>query len=308
MKRFLQALLAAASCFSLAFSPNAATIAAVALPSLPQPSASFDSGMLHVDRYGSGTKAIVFIPGLGCGPWSWAEQIHRFSAAYTVYAITLPGFDGRTFTAQSDLFTTFDRDFWSFAQTQHLNRPVVIGHSLGGTLGFLLAESHPERLSGVIALDGLPVFPTLAQSTQTQRDAAAAQLAGAIAHQSHDQLVAYQISYMKQIGTVNDAFDAPLADLVGKSDPRAIAAWAQADLSTDLRPALAKANVRILELVPYAQPNPYSKDQTLAFYRMLVSAAPRADVVAIDSARHFAMLDQPQGVDDAITRFLSAAP
>ncbi len=308
MNRLLRALLAAASCFSLALWPYAGAIANAALPTLPPASASFDSGMLHVDRYGNGAKSIVFIPGLGCGAWSWAEQIRHFSSSYTVYAVTLSGFDGRAFTPQSDLFAAFDRDFWTFAQSQHLDKPVVIGHSLGGTLGFVLAESHPERLAGVIALDGLPVFPMLAQSTPAQRDAAATNLASSLAHQTHDELVAYEVSYMKQIGTVNDDLDAPVASLVAKSDPNAIAAWGAADLRSDLRAGLAKADVRMLELMPYAQPSPYSKEQTLGFYRMLVAGAPHADVVAIDGARHFAMLDQPQAVDDAITRFLAAAP
>ncbi len=308
MKASPRVLLAAAFCFGLAFWPHTGAFASATLPPLPQPAASFDSGMLHVDRYGNGSKAIVFIPGLGCGPWSWAEQIRHFSSTYTVYAITLPGFDGRPFTPQSDLFAAFDRDFWAFVRTQHLEKPVVVGHSLGGTLAFELAESHPERLGGVVALDGLPVFPMLAQSTPAQREAAATKLASSIAQQTHDQLLAYEVSYMKQIGTVNDDLDTPVATLVAKSDPNAIAAWGAADLRSDLRDGLVKADVRIVELMPYAQPSPYSKDQTIAFYRLLVSGAPKVDVVPIDGARHFAMLDQPQAVDDAITRFLAAAP
>lgn len=89
MKRSVRALLAAASCFTLAFWPNTAAIAAVTVPLLPQPTTSFDLGMLHVDRYGDGTTPIIFIPGVGCGPWSSAEQIRRFSRSYTVYTITL---------------------------------------------------------------------------------------------------------------------------------------------------------------------------------------------------------------------------
>lgn len=304
MQRFLRALLAAASCFSLAFWQYSAAIAASDLPSLPQPAASFDSGMLHVDRYGTGTKALVFIPGLGCGPWSWAEQIKRFSTTHSVYAITLPGFDGRAFAPQTDLFAAFERDFWAFAQAQHLEKPVVIGHSLGGTLGFVLAESHPERLGGVIALDGLPVFPMLAQATAAQREASATQLAASLSQQSHDGLFAYEVSYMKKVGTVHDALDTPVAALVAKSDPKALAAWGEADLVSDLRAALKKANVPILELMPYASPSPYSKEQTLAFYRLLLAGAPNAEVIPVEGARHFAMLDQPQAVDDAIAQFL----
>ncbi|HEX8827420.1 MAG TPA: hypothetical protein VF778_04840, partial [Xanthobacteraceae bacterium] len=88
------------------------------------------------------------------------------------------------------------------------------------------------------------------------------------------------------------------------SDPKGIAAWIGADLSRDLRPNLAQITVPFDELMPYAQPSPYSEAQSLAFYQSFVAGAPHVTVVPIENARHFAMLDQPQAVDDAIAQFL----
>ncbi|HET9028542.1 MAG TPA: alpha/beta hydrolase [Candidatus Aquilonibacter sp.] len=277
------------------------------MPSLPTPSASFQSGTLHVDRYGHGGTALVFVPGLGCCPWSWAEQIARFSKNNTVYAVTLAGFDGTPFTPQSDLTATFENDFWGMLASQHIDKPIVVGHSLGGTLAFALAESHPERLRAVVAVDGLPVFPLLAQSTPAQRKSAAQSLAASVQNETHDRLLAFERTYMKQIGTTHEDLIEPTAQLEAKSDPKAIAAWGEADMNMDLRPGLAKATLPIVELMPYAQPSPYSKDQTLAFYRMLVAGAPNVTVVPVEGSRHFAMLDAPQTVDAQITRVLSQA-
>lgn len=302
MFRPTHVLSAAVRCVALVLMAFTAARAA-ALPALPAPAASFDIGTIHADRYGNGARTLIFIPGLGSGPWSWAEQISRFSQGYTVYALTLDGFDGRPYTPQADLIAAFDRDFWTLLQTEHIDKPVVIGHSLGGTLGFELAVTHPDRLAGVIALDGLPVFPTLAYANDAKRAAAARQM-NAIAGESHDQLVQYDTAFMKQIGTMHAELIAPSVVELAKSDPKAIAAWGAADVSRDLRPQLAQANVPILELMPYAQPSPYTQAQTLAFYQMLVSKAPQCTVDAIPGARHFAMLDQPTAVDAAITRFL----
>jgi pimeloyl-ACP methyl ester carboxylesterase len=64
-------------------------------PSLPTPADSFDVGTLHVDKFGTGPPSLILIPGLACGPWVWANTITQFAPHYTLYILTLPGFDGR---------------------------------------------------------------------------------------------------------------------------------------------------------------------------------------------------------------------
>ena len=61
--------------------------------SLSLPQASFNAGILHVDRFGHGPQKLVVIPALGYGAWGWAGTIDRFSDDYTLYVVTLPGFD-----------------------------------------------------------------------------------------------------------------------------------------------------------------------------------------------------------------------
>jgi pimeloyl-ACP methyl ester carboxylesterase len=298
--------LRAAACLLALFFSGTTLAAATALPALPAAAESFDSGSLHVDRYGDGPQTIVFVPGLGSGTWSWAEQIARFSKTYRVYAITLDGFDGRPFVAQSDLFGTFAKDFWTLLDARHIARPVVIGHSLGGTLAIALAEQHPEKLAGVIALDGLPVFPTVAQQTDAQRVATAAAASAPIATLTKAQMLAYNVRYMQSIGVLDPTLVEPAAALESRSEPTAVSAWLQADLATDLRPALPHATLPMLELMPYAPGGPYSKADTVAFYTMLLAGAPQITVTPIDGAKHFAMLDAPGAVDAAIARFLAA--
>jgi pimeloyl-ACP methyl ester carboxylesterase len=301
MIRTLRALLGAALFFTAAH--TAAT--AAALPSLPAPAESFEAGSIHVDRYGSGAQTLVFIPGLSCGPWEWAEAIGRFSKTATVYALTLDGFDGRTYVPNDDLFATFTHDVYALLDARKIERPVVIGHSLGGTLAFALAQAQPNRIAGFVSLDGLPVFPTMAQAPEASRKQAAAAMASQIAGETHDQMLAYDVGYMRSATLQSDLVQ-PAATLEATSDPKATAAWLQADLDADLRPGLPAMNTPGLLLMPYASPSPYTLEQTTAFYQSLVHGAPRVTVVPIEGARHFAMLDQPAAVDAAITRFLAS--
>jgi pimeloyl-ACP methyl ester carboxylesterase len=273
------------------------------------PTASFDAGMIHVDQYGSGKHALVLIPGLACGPWVWRETIVKFSPRATIYAITLPGFDGRAATDRKELFASFAKDFWAMLADKDIKNPVVIGHSLGGTLAIALAEEHPERLAGIVAVDGLPVFPTLAFATAEQRAAAASQFANVFASLDASKKLANQEQYMRDIGTIRSELVEPAAQCEARSDMKAVAAWIQEDLSGDLRPQLARIVIPFLEVMPYnpadaKPPMNYSQEQTLGFYRSLVAGAPRVSVMGIAPSRHFVMLDQPAAFEKEIEDFL----
>jgi pimeloyl-ACP methyl ester carboxylesterase len=287
---------------------NVRPVVAAPFSPAPKPAESFDAGTLHVDRFGTGAQVLVFVPGLASGAWVWYDTIAEFSPGYTVYVITLPGFDGRPATNEKPLFATFARDFWAMLAGHNIEKPVLIGHSLGGTLAIALAEDHPDRLGGIVAVDGLPVIPSLSNVTPAQRQAMATQIANAYASHSPTEALAAQMNYMKTIGTNKPELVEPAAHLAARSDPKAIAAWMQEDLTCDLRPNLGKITIPFMEIMPYdpKQASPYTQEQTLDFYKSLVAACPKATVVAIAPSRHFAMLDQPEAFHKAIAQFLAA--
>lgn len=282
--------------FLLALHPPIA-IAATLSPA-PTVGSSFNVGTLHVDRYGSGKKSIVLIPGLGCGPWEWYGTIAHLQPHFTVYALTLPGFDGQPATAQRPLFKAFANDFWQLLATHHIVKPIVIGHSLGGTLAIALGEEHPHRLARIIAVDGMPIFPLLAMATPAQREAQANAAAAAYASDTPAQAQQYQLGYMQSIGTIHPSLAPAMAELAAKSDPKAVGSWLKADLGSDLRPKLARITIPLLEIMPYnpadqKPPYVYTQAQTLGFYQSLLAGAPHVTVTPISPSRHFAMIDQP---------------
>jgi pimeloyl-ACP methyl ester carboxylesterase len=307
MKRL--ANLFALSLALVAFIALAHPARAATLPPAPTPSASFDSGMLHVDKYGSGPQNLILIPGLGSGPWAWYGTIDHFSANYTIYAITLAGFDGRPSTSETPLFDAFSSDFWQMLSTHDIKSPVVIGHSLGGTLAFLLAEQHPERLRAIVAADGLPIFPFYSTKTLEERTKAANQAAGMYTALSPAGALSYETNYMKMVGTNDPALVEPTAKLEASSDQQAVAAWLKADLIADLRPDLSKISIPVLEVMPYdpaiGAKAGFTQEQGVAFYRSLIDAAPHATVVAVGPSKHFMMLDQPDQFYAALQGFLN---
>ena len=299
---------AAAALALLLAAPLAASATSLAV--LPAAETLTDAGSLRVARFGHGDP-VVLLPGLTTGPWEWSDVIRRLSPRYTVYAVWLPGFDGRP-AATARLFDRVTRDLWSFFEAQKIARPVLIGHSLGGTLAILLGEQHPERLRGIVAVDGLPIFPGMERATAEQRVSSADQMAGPIAGQTHAQLLDFEKGYMRSAGGVLDAqLGDQLAELEANSDTGAIAQWLREDLAGDLRPDLAKISVPLLVIAPYNAPDltnapaQYTEDQKVAYYRALLSGAPKLQVVSVSPARHFAMFDQPDKVFAIVDAFLN---
>lgn len=308
MRRFLLPSLLAIGWLSAAASASAAIP-----PPLPAPSSSFDSGSIHVDVYGTpGQRAVIFIPGLTCGPWEWSGEINQLASKYTIYALTLPGFDERP-TIKGPLFDTVASDFWTMLQAHNIVKPVVIGHSLGGTLGIMLAEQNSSKLGGVISVDGMPMFPGMDRMTPDQRAQAAAQMTAVMASATTpEQFSAMEKNYVLPNLMTSPDDIAVVAPLTGRSDPAATAAWTSEDIALDLRKDLTKVTAPLLVIAPYDKalegkvlPDASAKK---SYYESLLANDPAANVQMIEPSRHFVMYDQPKKLHDAITAFLKQYP
>jgi pimeloyl-ACP methyl ester carboxylesterase len=297
-------LITAAAAALIIFS-TAAVAGAATLPPAPAAAESFDVGMLHVDRYGSGPP-VVLLPGLASGAWTWNGVIPHLAASHTVYSVGLAGFSGRPAPTGDVSFARFDSDLSALLSARGIVRPALVGHSLGGTLAIAYAEAHPDRIASVVAVDGLPVFPTAAQMSAAERTAMAGQIATAVRGQTDEQFGAYQRQYMSSIGVTDSALGQQIGTLSGQSDRATVAAWLMADLGADLRPQLAAITVPFTEIAGWSSGEPYSEAQKAAFYRMLLTGASKVNVVTIPGAKHFVMLDQPELFSAALDRALAA--
>lgn len=294
-----------AACVSFAAAPAYAA----GQPPLPKPAASFEAGSMHVDVYGeTGKPAIVFIPGLTCGPWEFSREIAQFAPKYTVYALTLPGFDGQPALQTQTPFETVSSDFWTMLQTHSIQKPIVVGHSLGGTLAIDLAEQHPERLAAIVAADGLPVFPGFENMTAAQRAQAGERMKTMMSQaQTPAQFQFAEQTYVLPALMTSPADIAAVAPLVAKSDPKATGVWAAEDTAMDLRPGLKNISVPLLEIAPYdpvTEASHFKNAPALrAYYASLLAGAPRAQVQVVENSRHFMMYDQPERFDAILAAF-----
>lgn len=275
------------------------------------PATAGQVGTLSFVRHGDHGRPVILIPGLQGGPWVWKGTIAHLEKDHVIYALTLAGFDGTPAPAnQIGLLDQADASLLALVTQQHIDRPVLVGHSLGGTLALRFAGEHPALLAGVVAVDGLPVFPGMERLDAAQRQAMAERMRAQMAAMTPDQFAAASLAYMQKVGVIDPQLAARYAPLNARSDIAASAAYAAEDLAADYRPLLAHATVPILEISPYyaadssQPPLQMSEAQKTAYCQSLLAGAPRAKVVSIAPARHFVMLDQPEKFRQTLDAFL----
>lgn len=271
------------------------------------PAERFEIQGMLVERHGSGGRPLILIPGLASGGWVWQETVREFSKDHTLYVVTLPGFDGRPVVAGNP-FEGAQSALKELIGARRLVKPVLVGHSLGGTLAMSLAAALPDRLGGAVAIDGLAVFPRTEGMPPEQRAAMADNMRQRMASLTPASFAAQQRQYMRTIGVTDMGKADDLALLAARSDPQAVAAYMGALLALDLRPSLPNIRTPLLLMVPSYAPDDaamgISAADKVAYYRELMTGTPKLDVAPIDNARHFAMLDQPRAVHDALRQFL----
>lgn len=270
---------------------------------------AFDVGTLHVERFGAQGTPVILIPGLASGRWVWDNLIRELSPTHRVYAVTLAGFDGRP-TVTGDVITLASESLSNLIAAQKLDRPILIGHSLGGTLALLYAANHPDQLDRVVAVDGLPVYPGTEHLDAAQRLAMAEQLRKQLSGKSLEEFQAQQLDYMRHIGVVSDAQATALAKLTSRSDREAVANYAALDMALNLTGAIARIRVPVLEISPYLASDfaamSLTEEAKTGYYRTLLAGIKNLSVVSISPARHFVMIDQPEAFAKAVKRFLQS--
>ncbi len=112
-----------------------------------------DSVSLFYEEAPGGAPPLVLVHGLGCDHSFMAPQFDAFAGAHRVVAVDLRG-HGRSDKPQQDYtIPGFADDLAWVLRELALERPVVVGHSMGGAIALELAAEQPERLAGVVVLD-----------------------------------------------------------------------------------------------------------------------------------------------------------
>src|ERR1700735_1012705 len=108
---------------------------------------------LEVLDWGGSGRPLVLLTGLGGGAHVYDKFAPKLIASYHVYGITRRGFGASSAPATGYTADRLGDDVLAVLDALKLNRPVLVGHSLGGEEMSSVGSRHPERVAGLIYLD-----------------------------------------------------------------------------------------------------------------------------------------------------------
>lgn len=115
-----------------------------------------DGNRVHYVEKGEG-RPVLFVHGLGGTQFHFTWPLFdRLESEYRLIALDRPGsgYSTRAAGGPEDVFQQA-RFIARFIDTMGLEKPLVVGHSLGGGIALALALEHPDKVSGLALLSPL---------------------------------------------------------------------------------------------------------------------------------------------------------
>jgi len=129
-------------------------IAAAAAPVLPRSAIADANGIqLHYLEWPADRRALVFVPGLGDTAYMMSDFAARFSGDFRVVAMTRRGYGRSSVPREGYDLASRVEDIRALLDTLHIDRAVLIGHSIAGDELTAFATKYPGRVSALVYLD-----------------------------------------------------------------------------------------------------------------------------------------------------------
>lgn len=245
--------------------------------------------------------AIILIPGLSSPGQVWDETSKHYQEHYQCNVLTLAGF-GATAPISEHVLKRFDADLERYIKDQHIEHPILLGHSLGGFLALRFAASHPREVGRVIVVDALPALAATQHPewTGSQLEAAAAMVRDQMSNNYEAGLQA------AAKGMVTSPEGVEQVVKWGMESDRTTTINAMYDMmSYDLRPDLGKIHVPVLVLGSWIAYKDYAPKAAIeGTYRAQYANLAGVNIIMSDTARHFIMMDDPKWMFETIDNYL----
>jgi N-formylmaleamate deformylase len=235
---------------------------------------------------------VILIPGLTSGRDIWRATVASLPG-YRYHLIQVSGFDGEPARGNRSgpVVAPLADEIARYIAANHLGRPAIVGHSMGGTLALMLAARHPDRVGKLMVVDMLPQPAELLGASPASISGLADTLRDLGGTAFGRSLIDSAIRAFGDDRVANS-----------KSDPDVVARAAHELALTDLTPELPR--IRAPLTVLYAAPDPSLGPAADSVYREAYAADPAARLVRIDGSGHMIMADQPKRFEAELNRFL----
>lgn len=266
---------------------------------------AFQPTRFTVEVEGGGPD-VILIPGLATSRAEFDDLARELGGRWRLHRVQVAGFAGSSPgpNAVGPVIAPLVEQLHQYIAARGLRRPAIIGHSMGGLIGLLLAERHPEDVGRLMIVDSLPFYSVIVSPTLTsaQVEPMAAQLRDAVITATPAQYSASEAQTARRLSKT-PAGQILVADWGSKSDQGVAARATYDDMITDARPGLAGVQTPVTVL--------YAWDLAMApqaavdgLYAGQYASLPHKTLQRIDGSFHFIPLDQPAAFARAVSNFL----
>jgi pimeloyl-ACP methyl ester carboxylesterase len=268
--------------------------------------APFESNRITTRIIGTGLD-VILIAGAGSSSKAWETTVTALPN-YRFHLIDVRGFAGIPASGNGNgtVLAPIAKEVERYIKEQRLNRPAIIGHSMGGTVAMLIGINEPDLPSKIMVVDMLPflgaMFGPPGSTAQSVKPVAEQVQQGMLAMLPDDR--------NKQIeATINAMVSTPSMRQIAvndsvASDPK-VSAQVMYDLITlDLRSDLARLRVPLQVLYVTPVGAPVNDAQIDSWYQASYEMVPQRTLTRVPDSSHFIMWDNPTFFQSKLIQFL----
>jgi len=249
---------------------------------------------------------VVLIPGLASSSAVWDATAARLEGRYRLHIVQVAGFAGSPprANAQGPVIQPTVDALDAYIKTNKLKAPQVIGHSLGGLMGMMLAVQHPDDVGKLMIVDSLPFFSALFGATDAAAVAPqAAAMRDSVLNETQDAYAQGERQFLRSLVKSPAGLKAATAWAVA-SDKSVVARAMYEDMTTDLRPRVREIKTPVTVLYPWDPLTGMPQAMFDGLYGESFAPLPNKTMARMDGSFHFIMLDQPEAFAAQVDGFL----
>ena len=114
---------------------------------------SSDSVRIAYNVYGAGKTSLIFIHGWSCDSRYWKNQTNVFSKDYQVITIDIAGHGNSSLSRTNYTMLSFAEDIKAVIDKENINRAILVGHSMGGSIIAEASRLMPKKIISIIGVD-----------------------------------------------------------------------------------------------------------------------------------------------------------
>lgn len=244
---------------------------------------------------GKGDPILLF-PGFGCTGEVWDDLVKALSKTNQCHVFTFAGF-GKVAPIETPWLISIKQGVLDYVKKEQLVKPILLGHSLGGTLSLWLASEQPTLFKKIIAVDALPATAALMipnyNGTAIAYDNPQSKMMLNMSDAAFAAMNAQSVPMMCK----NTEKQKVLIDWMNQVDRKTYVYGYIDMLNLDLREAIGKINIPVTVLAA-ANPDIATVEKT---YQSQFAKLPATKFEYAENSAHFIMFDQPNWLINKVT-------